>query len=117
MQRNHGQPGIESSTVEPESGLDPESSVQSLFFRLEVAGRVCHRDHFRRVNLVGLPAGYECRRAFGDDILHPIGVLAVGESDQEAAVVRCGNDGRPVSLARLASDVTDDRVVRPFLPG
>jgi hypothetical protein len=94
-----------------------ELPVHALLPGPEVRGCLRHWDYLRPVDLVGMPIGHNGRRAFGEDVLQPVGALAVREGDQEAVTVLDGDDGCLIRPARSPPNMADDRRVGSFLAG
>src|SRR5262249_31382116 len=65
-----------------ERSIHVELAVHALLSGPEVAGRLPHGDHLGPVDLVTVPIGHNGRRAFVEDVLQPVGALAIREGDQ-----------------------------------
>ncbi len=102
--------------MDTEAGLNGEASVQLLFLRTEVPGRVGHRNDLWLIDFVCLPIGQNGGRFASEDVLHPIGPFAVREGDQKAVLVLNRHNRGLVAPTRAASNVTDDRGAGLFCP-
>jgi hypothetical protein len=74
-------------------------------------------DDLGSVDLVGVPIGHDGRGAFVEDVLQPIGALAIREDDQEAVIMLDRDDRCLVRPARSPPDMPDDRPAGSFLAG
>lgn len=94
--------------VNLQTGCDVETPVQFLFFWSEVLRRLRHRDHLRPIDSNRSTMDQHERRSVRDNVLQPVGAVAVWEGDEEAVVVFNRDDRGFIGSARAASDVTDD---------
>jgi hypothetical protein len=83
----------------------------------EVGGRLRHRDDLGPVDLVRVPIGHNGGQAFIQDVLQPIGALAIREGDQEAVIMLGRDDRRLERPAGSPPDMADDRRAGTFLAG
>jgi hypothetical protein len=98
-----------------ERGVHVELPVHALLPRPKIGGRLRHRDYLGLVDLVRVPIGHYGRGTFVEDVLQPIGPLAVGEGDQEAVIMLGRDDRCLVRPARSSPDMADDRCAGSFL--
>jgi hypothetical protein len=92
-----------------ECSVHVELPVHALLPWPEVGGRLGHGDYLGLVDLVGVPIGHNGRRALVEDVLQPIGALAIREGDQEAVIMMDRDDRCLVRAARSPPDMADDR--------
>jgi hypothetical protein len=83
--------GIFPPLVDLEGGVHVELPVHALFPGPEVGGRLRHGNHLGPVDLVAAPVGHNAGRAYGEDVLQPVGALPVRQGYQEA-VIMTGHD-------------------------
>ena len=84
-----------------------ELPVHALLPWPEVGGRLRHWDYLGLVDLVGVPIGHNGRRASVQDVLQPIGALAIREGDQEAVIMLDRDDRCLIRPARSSPDMAD----------
>jgi len=94
-----------------QTGCDSEAPVQFLFLGSEERGRLGHRDHLRVIDSIRLSVAHDGRHPICDNVLHPVGALAVGEGNEKTVVVFDRHDRGLIGPTRTATDVTDDRSV------
>jgi hypothetical protein len=79
--------------TDPHCSVHVELPVHALLPWREGTGRLRHRDYLGAVDLVRVAVGHNGGRAFIEDVLQPIGALAIREGDQEG-VIMPGRDDR-----------------------
>jgi hypothetical protein len=95
--------------MELETGVDSETPVQFLLFRLKVLRCLCHRDDLGLIDFIRSPVGHHGAIPTGEDVLHPISTFPIGEGDQKGVALFDHDHRSFVGPTRSAADVTDDR--------
>jgi len=105
-----GRRRLRSGEMNSETGCHRKAPVKLLLLRTKVPGRIRYRDDLWPIDSIRSPMVDDRRLPVGDNVLHPISAFAIWEGNQKPVVVFDRDNGGLIGPARMASDVTDDRV-------
>lgn len=100
---------LDRRAMDPEASVNVESPVKFLLLRTEIPCRLGHRNDLRLIDSVGSPVSHDRRLPAGENVLHPIGALAIRDGDQKAVIMLNRHDGGLVGPTRTAAHMADDR--------